>query len=54
MGEVGHSEATHQHVIAEKLMAPLRVNSYAADANTSVLAIRYQSCLYTAKTAALI
>lgn len=54
MGKVGHSEATHQRVTPEKLMAPLRVNSDAADTNTSVLAIRYLSCSYTAKTAALI
>lgn len=53
-GRVGLSEATHQRVTPEKLMAALRVNSDAADANTSVLAVRYLSRLYTAKTAALI
>lgn len=52
MGQVGHSEATQQHATPEKLLAPLRVNSCAADANT-VLAI--STCLaQTAKTAALI
>lgn len=54
MGQVSHSEATHQRVIPEKLMAPLRVNSHAADANTSVLAVRYLSRSHTANTAALI
>lgn len=53
MGQAGHSEATHQCVTPGKLMAPLRVNSSAADANTSVLALRYVSRSHTAKTAAL-